>query len=227
MSPTWLRCAFLGSTHTDVQAYPPPSYPPTQPNHCISEESGIPLPEDPITSQKTRKQGVLVSLHSSRRPTDMREATKRRFMCKECPKSYAQQQGLNRHYGKKHNPNLCKCCKFEWIRPYEYRAHLEKCHRNENPDEVLGKPAKSHRRTAAFVGRRPQHDLPPISGYDGQGHSENRPYPPAVAESSTITPHPHPHSMNYVPQPESMQVNESSPEGTVDRFMLQALPAVV
>ncbi len=155
----------------------------------------------------------------------MREATKRRFMCKECPKSYAQQQGLNRHYGKKHNPNLCKCCKFEWIRPYEYRAHLEKCHPDENPDEVLGKPAKSHRRTAAFVGRRPQHDLPPISGYDGQGHSENRPYPPAVAESSTITPHPH--SMNYVPQPESMQVNESSPEGTVDRFMLQALPAVV
>ena len=151
----------------------------------------------------------------------MREATKRRFMCKACGTSYAQQQGLNRHNGKKHNPNLCKCCKFEWIRPYEYRAHLEKCHPDENPDEVLGKPAKSHRRTAAFVGRRPQHDLPPISGYDGQGHSENRLYPPAVAKSSTITPPQH--RMNYVPQPESTQVNEGSPEGTVNYFMLSII----
>jgi hypothetical protein len=32
--------------------------------------------------------------------------------------------------------------------------------------------------------------------------------------------------MNYVPQPESMQVDESSPEGTVDPFMLSILPSI-
>jgi hypothetical protein len=124
-------------------------------------------------------EGVVESSQPSTPRADLCKALP--FMCSICNKRYAQRQGLNRHYGEKHDPNLCKYCKFEWIRPYEYRAHLEKCHPNENSDEALGKPAKSRRRTAAFVGRRPQHDSEPR-------RRPRTPSPPAVAKVMHLPP---------------------------------------
>jgi hypothetical protein len=46
----WLRheCAFLESTHTDVQAYPVLPYLPIPPNHGIGDESGMLVPEKPV-----------------------------------------------------------------------------------------------------------------------------------------------------------------------------------
>src|SRR5258708_15039888 len=86
-----------------------------------------------------------------------------RFRCSNCGKGYAQQQGLNRHYKERHDPNICVFCDYQWTRPYEYRTHITKHHPDVDPDPILGKPVGSRRKTAIFIGRRrPQIISPPL-----------------------------------------------------------------
>src|SRR6266852_2318449 len=80
------------------------------------------------------------------RNAGMREAFKRPYVCHTCGKRYARPGSVMRHYRAKHNPNSCTYCGARWSRPYQYRDHLEKHHRNVDPDLVLGKPLGSRRR---------------------------------------------------------------------------------
>jgi hypothetical protein len=126
-------------------------------------------------------EGVVESSQPSTPPADICKALP--FTCSICNKRYKQRQGLNRHYGEKHNPNLCmySYCNFGWTRPCKYRAHLRKHHPNVNPDEVLGKTAESRCRTSAFARRRSQHDSEPQQG-------PLTPSPPAVAKIMYLPP---------------------------------------
>lgn len=98
----------------------------------------------------------------------MSEVLDRPYKCRpykcDCGNRYKQPQGLNRHIREKHNPSYCMFCKKDWGRSYLYREHLEKCHSDVDPDEVLGKPEGSYRR-AAIMARNSQEQpkLPPIA----------------------------------------------------------------
>jgi len=119
-------------------------------------------------SKITRTIRAEESSWSSRQPAGMHEALKRPYVCHTCGKRYAQPGGVMRHYRAKHNPNSCTYCDVRWSRPYQYRDHLEKHHRDVDPDLVLGKPAGSRRR-AEVIGRgRPQNVSPHIVKHDRQ-----------------------------------------------------------
>ena len=137
--------------------FPVPPPPPS--NSCVPssvESREGKLRDRPHQSQKTRKKGVVESLRSSRRPTDIGESTEGQFKCDACDIYFKQIQGLNRHLRKKHDPDLCMYCDFEWSRPYEYRTHLTKHHSDVDPDMVLGKAAGSRCRSAIIARRRPE-----------------------------------------------------------------------
>jgi len=146
-------------TTSNFPVPPPPPSSSCVPSPVESREAE--LRDRPHKSQKRRKKGVVDSLRSSRRHTDMGEATEGRFKCDACDICYEQIQGLNRHLRKKHDPDLCMYCDFEWSRPYEYRAHLTKHHIGIDPDIVLGKAAGSRCRSAVMARRRPQRQASP------------------------------------------------------------------
>ena len=120
----------------------------------------------PHQSKTTRKMLAEGSSRSSRQPAGMHEALKRSYVCHTCGKIYAQPGSVMRHYRAKHNPNSCTYCGAMWSRPYQYRDHLERHHRDVDPDLVLGKPADSRRR-AKVIGRgRPQNVSPHVVKHD-------------------------------------------------------------
>ena len=133
----------------------------------------------PLTEASKKKRAAVSSLQLARRPTGMREAPKCSYSCDVCGKQYSQPQGVSRHrQAEHHSPHSCLYCAFKWSRPYQYRLHLEKWHLDVNPDNVLGKPAGS-RRKSTIIGRNlPQHASPPPIEPDRQGQTES---PPAVA----------------------------------------------
>ncbi|KAF8496827.1 hypothetical protein F5888DRAFT_368213 [Russula emetica] len=121
------------------------------------------------------------SSRSSRQPAGMHKALKRPYICHHdtCGKTYAQPGGVMRHYRAKHNPNSCTYCGARWSRPYQYRDHLEKHHRDIDPDLVLGKIAGSRRR-AKVIGRgRPQNVSPHVVKHDRQSQDAPR-CPPSM-----------------------------------------------
>ena len=102
----------------------------------------------------------------------MREALKRSYSCDICGNQYSQPQGLSRHHQAEHKPHSCLYCGFKWSRPYQYRIHLEKRHLDVNPDNVLGKPAGS-RRKSKIIGRDlPQYVFPPAPEPDRQSQAK-------------------------------------------------------
>jgi DNA-directed RNA polymerase subunit RPC12/RpoP len=104
----------------------------------------------------------------------MHEALKRPFVCHTCGKRYAQPGGVTRHHRAKHSPNSCTYCGARWSRPYQYRDHLERHHRDVDPDLVLGKPAGARRR-AEVIGRgRPQNVSPHVVERDRQSRAAPR-----------------------------------------------------
>ena len=113
-------------------------------------------------SKKMRKKRAEESSLSSRQHAGMHEALKRPYICQTCGKRYAQPGGVMRHYRAMHDPSSCTYCGARWSRPYQYRDHLEKHHRDVDPDLVLGKPPGSRRRAKVIgLGRgRPQLPLP-------------------------------------------------------------------
>jgi DNA-directed RNA polymerase subunit RPC12/RpoP len=134
----------------------------------------------------TRKMRAEEKSRSSRQPAGMLEALKRPYICHTCGKRYAQPGGVMRHFRAKHKPNSCTYCGARWSRPYQYRDHLERHHRDVDPDLVLGKPAGSRRR-AEVIGRgRPQNVSLHVVGLDRQSQAAPRrpplmsPLPPAV-----------------------------------------------
>jgi DNA-directed RNA polymerase subunit RPC12/RpoP len=104
----------------------------------------------------------------------MHEALKRPYVCHTCGQRYAQPGGVMRHYREKHNPNSCTYCGARWSRPYLYRDHLEKHHRDVDPDVVLGKPADSRRRAKVVGGERPQNVSPHVVEHDRQSRAAPR-----------------------------------------------------
>jgi hypothetical protein len=67
--------------------------------------------------------------------------------------------------------------RIQWTRPNLYRTHLENRHPNVNPDEVLGKPAGSRRRSM-IVGRDlPQHFPLPAIEPDRRNQAEPQQHP--------------------------------------------------
>lgn len=123
-------------------------------------------------SKITRNIRAEEKLRSSTQPVDMNEALQRPFVCHTCGKRYAQPGGVMRHRRAKHDsPNSCMYCGTRWSRPYQYRDHLEKHHRDVDPDVVLGKPAGSRRR-AEVIGRgRPPNVLPYVIKHDRQSQA--------------------------------------------------------
>jgi DNA-directed RNA polymerase subunit RPC12/RpoP len=116
----------------------------------------------------------------------MHEALKRPYVCPTCGKRYAHPGGVMRHYRAKHNPNSCTYCGARWSRPYQYRDHLERHHRDVDPDLVLGKPPGSRRRVKV-IGRRRPHDVSSHVKHDRQsqvapGRPPLMPPLPAVEE---------------------------------------------
>ena len=80
-----------------------------------------------------------------------RTAPDRPYSCKACGKRYAQPQGVRRHQRETHKARLCKyCLTFEWGRPYRYRQHLIKRHRDVDADAALGE-ATALQRVATIV----------------------------------------------------------------------------
>ena len=136
-------------------------------------------------SKKKRTQAAVSSLRPARRPAGMREAStgtrKRSYSCDICGKKYSQPQGVSRHRQAEHSPHSCLYCVFKWSRPYQYRAHLEKWHLDVNPDNVLGKPAGS-RRKSTIIGRNLLKH--PAMEPDLQGQTES---PPAVANITHVS----------------------------------------
>lgn len=124
---------------------------------------------------------------STARSSGQPSALKRPYVCQTCGKRYAQPGGVLRHYRAKHNPNSCTYCGARWSRPYQYRDHLERHHRDVDPDLVLGKPPGSRRR-AEVIGRgRPQNVSPNVVERDRQSQAAPRrptlmPPLPAVVE---------------------------------------------
>jgi hypothetical protein len=119
----------------------------------------------------------------------MREALKRPYSCDICGKRYSQLQGLSRHHQAEHNPHSCLYCGFKWSRPYQYRSHLERRHLDVNPDDVLGKPAGS-RRKSTIIGRNlPQHVSPPAIDLGRQIQTEplQRPLMPPLPAMAKVT----------------------------------------
>lgn len=141
----------------------------------------------------------------------IREASERRYSCDICGKRYSQQQGVSRHRRKAHNnPHSCCVlrCKFKWTRPDLYRSHLEKQHPDVNPDEVLGKPAGSRRRSA-IIGRDIQQRFPPPAvgprtGQWSRAEPRLRPMTPLLPAVADVTHAPLPAiiPLSYDPQPE-------------------------
>jgi DNA-directed RNA polymerase subunit RPC12/RpoP len=119
-------------------------------------------------SKITRKERAEESSRSSGQPTGMHDALKRPYICHTCGKRYAQPGGVMRHYRAKHNPNSCTYCGARWSRPYQYRDHLEKHHRDVDPDLVLGKSAGSRRRAKVIGRERPQNVSPHVVRHDRQ-----------------------------------------------------------
>ena len=112
----------------------------------------------------SRKKPAVVS---SQRPGRLagarkrREALERPYSCDRCGKRYSQPQNVLRHQREEHNkPHSCIVpgCEFEWTRPDEFRAHLDDCHHDVDPDKVLDKPAGARRRSK-IMGR----DIPPLA----------------------------------------------------------------
>ena len=88
-----------------------------------------------------------------------------------------------RHYRAKHDPNSCMYCGASWSRPYQYRDHLEKYHRDVDPDLVLGKPpgSRCRRATVTDTGRgQLQNPLPRVVGHDRQSQVAIRCPPPML-----------------------------------------------
>lgn len=140
-------------------------------------------------SEITRKKRAEEPSRSSRQrqQAGMHEALKRPYVCLTCGKRYAQPGGVRRHQRAKHNPNSCTYCDATWSRPYQYRDHLEKHHRDVDPDLVLGKPAGSRRRAEVIERGRPQNVSPLVIKYDRQSSAAPRRPPlmsplPAVAK---------------------------------------------
>ena len=185
----------------------------------------IPLP---LPIQRREERGLQGRPHRSQRnvaasfkqPAVMRKNIERSFWCYTCRKGFTRRPGLNRHHRETHNPSLCILCGFEWGRPYQYRDHLKTHHPEVNPDNVIGKSAKTRCRAASSAGRpRPKQVLPPTIEYYGRGHADIRPYrpmQPSVKPETAIPPAMS--SMTYIPQSESAQLKltKSSPEGAVD-----------
>jgi hypothetical protein len=76
-------------------------------------------------------------------------------------------------------------CEFEWTRPDEFRAHLNDCHHDVDPDKVLGKPAGARRRSK-IMGR----DIPPPtieSVRRTQAEPQQRSMTPALAVVANVT----------------------------------------
>ncbi|KAF8496826.1 hypothetical protein F5888DRAFT_1702827 [Russula emetica] len=148
----------------------------------VSITSVIPMPSVVLRASRnkshqskiTKKNRAEESSRSSRQPAGMHEALKRPYICHTCGKTYAQPGGVMRHYRAKHNPNSCTYCGARWSRPYQYRDHLEKHHRDVDPDLVLGKTAGSRRR-AEVIGRgRPQNVSPHVVKHDRQSQDAPR-----------------------------------------------------
>ena len=113
-------------------------------------------------------------------PAGWRETPERPYSCDICSKRYSQRQGVSRHRRKAHNsPHSCCVlhCEFKWTRPDVYRAHLENRHSDVNPDNVLGKPAGSRRRST-IIGRDLPQDFPrPALEPDRRSQAELRQHP--------------------------------------------------
>ena len=125
-------------------------------------------------------------------PAGRRKACERRYSCETCGQKFVQPQGVSRHRQRVHqNPHPCFVlgCKYNWTRPYEYRAHLEKRHPNVNPDKVLGKPGGSRLRSTIIGRDRPR--FPPSIESDQRSQAEPwqrpmGPHLPAVAKVTDV-----------------------------------------
>ena len=152
-------------------------------------------------TEVSKKKRAAAPLRPARRRAGMREALKRPYSCDICRKRYSQPQGLSRHHQEEHNPHSCLYCGFKWSRPYQYRSHLERQHLDVNPDDVLGKPAGS-RRKSTIIGRNlPQHFFSPAIDLDRQSQTQ-RPLMPPLPAMATAT-QPYRLSVSYYdPRPE-------------------------
>jgi hypothetical protein len=116
-----------------------------------------------------------------------------------------------RHLNREHKgPYRCliPCCNSPWKRPYLYREHLELRHPDIDPDKVLGKRARSSRKSK-IIGR----DLaPPVSPLTAEADEQSQAEPP---QFPMTTPLPAATNVTYSPSPALLFVtHDSQPEGS-------------
>jgi hypothetical protein len=128
-----------GHQYTHIHITSNPSEP-SIPQGVSSKPTAVPYLGESASgdrSQKLQKSGKVpkkASSQSSRSPAGIGGAlSKGPYACDLCGKTYAQRQGVTRHYREIHDhPNSCSYsgCDFKWTRPYLNRAHLKTKHRD-------------------------------------------------------------------------------------------------
>ena len=131
----------------------------------------------PHQFQKTGIGLEKASSQSFRQTTGAGGAFKGPYTCDICGKRFAQSQGVRRHYRAIHNPSSCSYCDFKWSRPYQYRAHIKKKHRNVisdlAPDEAMW--TRRHRvpNTTKCMREQPSSEVVEVVDRDLQPESAN------------------------------------------------------
>ena len=153
------------------------------------------------------------SSQPSQRPTDEGETPKGQYPCEICGRRYAQLQGVRRHYRAMHDPSSCSYCDFKWSRPYQYRAHIKKRHRDVIPDVALNEAMWARRRAARnarCIRQQPVLALTPDPDRRVGAETWRGPLttPPSEAVRATPAHSPAISHVDYGPQSESVELVE-------------------
>ena len=181
--------------------------------------------------QQLNKTGIgaeNASSQPSQRPTDEGEAPKGPYPCEVCGKRYAQLQGVRRHYRAMHDPSSCSYCDFKWSRPYQYRAHIKKKHRDVIPDVALNEAMWARRRAAKnarCIRQQPVLTLTPDPGRRMGTETWWGPLtsPPSEVVRATPAHQPAISHVDYGPQPESVELGERKREDASESELRTAL----
>jgi len=176
------------------------------------QESASLAHDQPQQLQAVEKGPIATSSRSSRQRAAVHGASRRRYFCKICGRTYAQPQGVTRHQREMHNlkVNLCRHCGvFKWVRPYLFREHLERQHHDIDPDAELEEIKRnSCRATMTATNLLQERIAPPTLEHDRRGHAESQLHPLTISPRA-LTKRPPVSSSAFQyrndPQPESAE----------------------
>ncbi|KAH9992865.1 hypothetical protein BJV77DRAFT_1067588 [Russula vinacea] len=131
-------------------------------------------------------------------------------------------------YPAMHDPSSCSYCDFKWSRPYQYRAHIKKKHRDVIPDVALNEAMWARRRAAKnarCIQQQPVLTLTPDPGRRMGTETWWGPLtsPPSEVVRATPAHQPAISHVDYGPQPESVELGEHKREDASESELRTAL----